>query len=70
MVAVVSNGLRRLPLKSVGEADLGGRLAPLGPVGYCVFTQSIRGVECAREVRVAWRALFLPDSEGADDDAG
>ena len=27
----------------------------------CVFTHSIRGVECAREVRAAWRALFLPD---------
>ena len=30
----------------------------------CVFTHSIRGVECAKEVRAAWRALFLLDSEG------
>ena len=35
----------------------------------CVFAHSIRGVECAREVRAAWRALFLPNSEGASDDA-
>ena len=33
VVEVVSNGLCRLPPKSVGEADLGGRLALLGPVG-------------------------------------
>ena len=39
-------------------------------VCVCVFTHSIHGVECAREVRAAWRALFLPDSEGADIDAG
>ena len=32
-----------------------------------MFTHSIRGVECAREVRAAWRALFLNDSEGAGD---
>ena len=31
----------------------------------CVFTHSIRGVECASEVRAAWRALFLPDAERA-----
>ena len=35
-----------------------------------MFIHSIHGVECAREVRAAWRALFLPDSEGADNDAG
>ena len=35
-----------------------------------MFTHSIRGVECAREVRAAWRALFLFDSEGAGDGAG
>ena len=64
-MGVVSNGLRRLPPTSVGEADLGGRLALLGPVGWCVFTNSIRGVECARQVFAAWRALFLPG-----DDAG
>ena len=28
-----SNDLRRLPPTSVGEADLGGRLALLGPLG-------------------------------------
>ena len=25
----------------------------------CVFTHSIHGMECAREVRAAWRALFF-----------
>ena len=30
-----------------------------------MFTHSVHGVECGREVRAAWRALFLPDSEGA-----
>ena len=40
MVGVVSNGLRRLPPTSVGEADLGGRLALLGPdVIVCVDAQ-------------------------------
>ena len=58
-MAVVSDALRRLPPTSVGEADLGARLALLGPVGQCVFTHSIRGVECARDVRAAWRALFF-----------
>ena len=33
------NELRRLPPTSVGEADLGGRLALLGPVGLCVYAQ-------------------------------
>ena len=33
VLGVVSYGLRRLPPTSVGEADLGGRLAQLGPVG-------------------------------------
>ena len=41
----------------------------LNPMGS-VFTHSIRGVECAREVRAAWRAFFLHDAEGARDDAG
>ena len=36
----------------------------------CMCTHSIRGVACAREVRAARRALFLPDSEGAGDGAG
>ena len=35
-----------------------------------MFTHSIHGVACAREVRAAWRAFFLPDSEGASDGAG
>ena len=30
-------------------------------VCVCVFTHSVRGVECAREVRAARRALLLPD---------
>ena len=40
-------------------------MALLGPVGWCVVAHSLRGVERAREVRAAWRALVLPDSEGA-----
>ena len=32
---------------------------------WCVFSHSIHGVECVREVRAAWRALLLLDSEGA-----
>ena len=65
-----SSGCRWLPPKFVGKADLGGRLALLGFDGYCVFAHSVHGVECAREVWAAWRALLLPDSEGARDDAG
>ena len=49
---------------------MGGRLALPGSDGQCVFTHSIRGVDSAREVRAAWRALLLLDSEGAGDDAG
>ena len=51
---------------------LRGRLAPLGSDGQyvCVFAHSVHGVECAREVRAAWRVLLLPDSEGAGDHAG
>ena len=60
-------GGRWLPPKFVGKADLTGRLAILGS---CVFTHSVHQVESAREVRAAWRALFLPDSEGAGDGAG
>ena len=65
-----SNGRCWLPPKFVGEADLGGRLVLLGSDGWCVFTHSIHGVDCAREVRAAWRAFFLPDPEGAVDGAG
>ena len=43
------NGWRWLPPKFVGTADLGGRLALLGSDGLCVFTHSIRGVECAEK---------------------
>ena len=45
-----------LPPKVVGKSDLGGRLSLLGSDGLCVFTHSTHGVECAREVRAAWRA--------------
>ena len=31
----------------------------------CVFTRSVHGVERAREVRAAWRALLLPQKEPA-----
>ena len=65
-----SNGGRWLPPKVMGKADLGGRLALLGSGGQCVFTHSVHGVGCTREVRAAWRALFLLDSEGAGDGAG
>ena len=65
----ISKGQRWLPSKFVGKADRGGRLAPFGSDGKCVFTYDIHGVECAREVRAAWRALFLPDSKGVAVDA-
>ena len=58
-----------LQCRVCGKADLGGRVALLGSDGQCVFMHSIHGVECAREVRAAWRALVLPDSEGPGDDA-
>ena len=55
-------------LRSLGEKPIWeGCLAPLGCDGYCVFAHTVNGVECVREVRAAWRALFLPDSEGAGD---
>ena len=59
-----------LPSEFVEEADLGGRVALLGSDGWCVFVHSVHGVECAREIRAAWRALLLPDSEGAGVGAG
>ena len=59
MEGAISNGWRRLPPKFVGETDLGGRLAPLGSGGQCVLTHSIRGVECAREIRAAWEFFFF-----------
>ena len=34
-------------------------MALLGSDGQCVFTHSFHGVECAREVWAAWRALFF-----------
>ena len=56
------------------DADLGGRLALLGSDGQfvcvCVFTHSVHGVECAREVWAAWRAHFLPYTEGSGDGQG
>ena len=64
------NGPSWPPWTFVGKkADLGGRLALLGSDGKCVFAHSIHGVECATEVRAARRALFLPDYEGASDNA-
>ena len=35
-----------------------------------LFTHSVHGLECAREVRAPRRALFLPDTEGASNGAG
>ena len=64
MEAVSCNGGLWLPPNFTGEADLGARVALLVSDGWCVFTHSVHGVECAREVRAARRALFLPDSGG------
>ena len=64
------NGGRRLSPTFVGEADLGGRLALLGSDGQCVFAHSVHGKECAKEVWAAWRALFLPHTEGTGNGAG
>ena len=44
VVGILSNGLRRLPPTSVGEADLGGRLGPTwtrGIVCVCLRTASV-----------------------------
>ena len=57
--------LRSLWEKPVWE----GVLAQLGSDGYCVFAHSVHGMERAREVWAAWRALFLPDTEGTGDGA-
>ena len=70
MERTFSNGRCWLPPNLLGEAHLGGRLAVLGSDGLYVFTHSIHVVECAREVWAAWRAFFLPDSEGASDGGG
>ena len=53
-------------LESLWENQSGRALNPVDSV----FTHSIHGMECAREVRAAWRALFLPDPAGAGDGAG
>ena len=64
---VADDGLRR----SLGEKPISeGVLALLGCDGCCVFAHSLHGMECVREERAAWRALFLPGSEGASDGAG
>ena len=42
-----------------GEADLEGHLALLGSDGQCVFTHSVNGVECAREVWAVGELFFL-----------
>ena len=57
---------RSLREKSIWE----GVFALLRSDGYCVFAHSVHGVECAREVLAAWRALFLPVSEGTGVGAG
>ena len=36
----------------------------------CVYAQHPWSGCCAREVRAAWRALYLHDSEGAGSEAG
>ena len=68
MESAFHNGQCWLPPKFVEKLIWEGVWSNLDPMD-CVFTHSIRGVECAREVWAAWRALFLPDSEGADDGA-
>ena len=68
---VVFDDLRRLPPKIVGEADLGGRLPYLGPMGLCVFTHSIRGEwNVPGKYGPHGELFFLPDSRGAGDGAG
>ena len=65
MEGAFSNGRCWLPPKFVGKASLGGRLAPLVSDGSCVFTHSIYGVECAREV---W--VHLVAEEGKQSEIG
>ena len=50
--------------KDVGKTVLGRRLAWLGPVGQCAPAYSVHLLERSREVRAAWRALFLLCKEG------
>ena len=59
-------------LQSVWEKPVWEGVWPyLDPMdSVCVFTHSIHGMDRAREVRAAWRALFLPDSEATGDGAG
>ena len=57
-------------LQSLWEKPIWEGVGPyLDPWDRFVYMHSIRVVECAREVRAARRALFLPDSEGAGDGA-
>ena len=63
----------RSPMAAVGflrslweEAIWEGVWLNLDPMDT-VLAHSVHGMERAREVRAAWRALFLPDSEGAGD---
>ena len=41
------------------------RLAFPGPMQCCGFAHNVSRLEPSREVRAAWRALFLPHQEGA-----
>ena len=47
--------------KVSGKSRSGRAFGPLVSDGQCVFTHSVHGVECAREIRAARRALVLVD---------
>ena len=50
--------------KDVGKTVLGRRLALLGPVGQRAPAPDVHPLERSREVWAAWRAPFLPHTEG------
>ena len=58
-----------LPPKFVGKGRSGRAFGP-ARIQWIVFAHSVHGVECAREVWAARRALSLPDTEGTGDGVG
>ena len=52
------------------KTDLGGGVWPFLDPMDCVCLRTASMEWNAREVWAAWRALFLPDSEGTGDGAG
>ena len=60
------NGWRWLLPKFVGKRRSGRAFGPTWIQWIlCVFTNSVHGVKCTREVRAAWRAFFLVQKEPA-----